>query len=413
MMPDPARGGRPIKVVRVIARLNVGGPARHVVLLDEGLQRLGYRTLLVHGSIDVGEASLEDLARDRQIATLKLPLLGRRVGLVHDIRVFAALVRLIRRVEPDVVHTHTAKAGTLGRLAAFAANLTRPRKRRAVLVHTFHGHVLSGYFSRAGNIAVRAVERALGAVTDRVVTIAPAQRRDITDRFRIAPPGRTVVVPLGLELRELLDVSAASPNLRREFGIDDADVVVGFVGRLVAIKNVRTLVEGFARALDRQPNMFLLIAGDGPQRARLEQLVDELGIAGRVRFAGWLRDLPSLYATLDVCALSSLNEGTPVALIESMAAGKPVVATSVGGVSDLVDHEKTGLLVPARDAEALGGALLRLAGDRELRSRLGSAGRSLAARQYTVGRLVEDMDRLYAEALLERRGTATVPASAT
>jgi glycosyltransferase involved in cell wall biosynthesis len=392
-----------VKVIRVIARLNVGGPARHVVLLDGGLRARGYDTLLVHGSLDAGEASLEHLAQAGGLATLKIPELGRSISLLSDVRAFFALVRAMFREAPDVVHTHTAKAGTLGRLAAIAFNLTRSRRRRCVLVHTFHGHVLSGYFGRTGNALVRLAERTLGAFTDRTVAISDRQRDELVNRFRVAAASRTAVVPLGLDLQPLLALPADAPNLRAELSIPDRDVVVGYVGRFVPIKNIAALVRAFGAAWKLQPDMWLVLAGDGPLRPELEALARESGVADRVRFLGWTEDLPALYATFDICALSSLNEGTPVAIIEAMAAARAVVATAVGGVADVVDDRRTGLLVSSGDTAGLAAALRRLAHDPAERAMLGAAARREAASRFSVERLVNEIDTLYRQALNQKR----------
>lgn len=386
----------------MIARLNVGGPARHVVLLDRGLHARGYDTLLVHGSIDAGEASLEHLAQAGGLRTLKIPELGRSISPLSDVRAFLQLIRTIFREAPDVVHTHTAKAGTLGRLAALAYNATRSRRRRCVVVHTFHGHVLSGYFGRTGNVLVRLAERTLAAGTDRIVAISPRQRRELVSRFRVAPDARTTIVALGLDLRPLLEQTADAPNLRRELQIGDEDIVVGYVGRFVPIKNIALLVRAFAAASQGQENRWLLLAGDGPLRAELESLAVECGVQHRVRFLGWTENLAALYATIDICALSSLNEGTPVAIIEAMAAAKPVVATAVGGVADVVDDGRTGILVESGDSDALAAALRHLAENPAERRALGEAAR-LEVSRFSSERLVDDIDRLYSEALAEKR----------
>src|SRR4029453_11057465 len=205
-----------MKILRVIARLNVGGPARHVVLLDRGLRGRGHETRLVHGSLGPSEASLEYLALEAGLPLTHIRELGRRFSPISDLRAFAQLLRLLFREAPDVVHTHTAKAGTLGRVAAGVFNATRSRSRRCLVVHTFHGHVLTGYFGPATNVAIRLVGRTLARITDRVVTISPAQRDDIVTRFRIAAAARTVVVPLGLDLDRLARLDPSSPNLRRQ-----------------------------------------------------------------------------------------------------------------------------------------------------------------------------------------------------
>jgi glycosyltransferase involved in cell wall biosynthesis len=392
-----------VKILRVIARLNVGGPARHVVLLDRGLRARGHDTRLVHGSLAPSEASLEHLAVEAGLPTTHIVELGRRISPMSDLRAFAQLLRLVFREAPDVIHTHTAKAGTLGRLAAGLFNITRPRRRRCLVVHTFHGHVLTGYFRPATNVAVRLAERTLARITDRVVTISPSQRDDIVTRFRIAAAARTVVVPLGLDLAQLARLDARAPDLRRQFDIPGPALVVGYVGRFVAIKDLATLVRAFARVAGERPDAMLLLVGDGPLRSEVEALVAALALQAQVRFAGWIEDLAPLYATIDICALSSLNEGTPVALIEAMAAATAVVATRVGGVADVVEHERTGLLVPPSNPDALADAVLRLAADPAERSRMGTAGRQAVVERFSPERLVADIDTLYSEALAQIR----------
>ena len=397
--------GDPVKVIRIVARLNIGGPARHVTMLSRDLVPAGFDTLLVHGSLAHGEAPL-DCPLGEHVRTLQIPELGREVRLLHDTAALIRLVRLVFAEQPDIVHTHTSKAGTLGRAAAFVYNLTRPRRRRCLVVHTFHGHVFHGYFGPSGSFAVRMAERLLGLVTDRVITISPRQSDDIVNAHRIAPASRVDVVRLGLELDALLALGPGETGLRGELGFQPADVVFGFVGRLVPIKDPATLVRAFATVLGRVPNARLVFVGDGELRPELERLVASLGVGPAVSFLGWRSDLCSVHATLDVLTLSSLSEGTPLALIEAMAAGRATIATSAGGTPDVVADGITGLLVPARDSEALADAMVRLAGDPALRARMGAAGRARSL-EYRLGRLVAEVERLY------RRGLDRIRAQAT
>jgi glycosyltransferase involved in cell wall biosynthesis len=392
-----------VKIVRIIARLNVGGPARHVALLNAGLDARGHRTVLVHGNVDPDEASLEALAANLGIRRVRVDDLGRRVRPGSDLVAWMQLVRLIRAEQPDVVHTHTAKAGTLGRLAALAYNATRRRSRRALVVHTFHGHVLHGYFSPALNRAIRLTERALAAAADVIVTISPRQRADIVERFAVASASKTVVVPLGLDLDALLAARLHATGLRGELGATNDDVIVGYAGRMVPVKDLDTLVRGFAHAHGRARGLRLVIAGDGPERRAVEALAASLGVADRTHFIGWTDDLPRFYAALDIFALSSVNEGTPVAAIEAMAAARPVVATDVGGVADVVETEVTGLLVPPRSPDAFGDALVRMAADARMRRDMGLAGRHRARERYSRMRLIDDIERLYARELERKR----------
>ncbi|MEQ1727275.1 MAG: glycosyltransferase [Vicinamibacterales bacterium] len=392
-----------MKILRIIARLNVGGPARHVVLLNAGLESRGHRTLLVYGALDTGEASLEGPAVASGIPLVRIDDLGRHVRATSDLRAFIALLRLIFRERPDVVHTHTAKAGTLGRLAATVYNRTRGRRTRALVVHTFHGHVFEGYFSPFVNRLVRLTEQTLARVTDVIVTISPRQEEDIVTRFAIAPAAKTVVVPLGLDLDRLLEMPERAANLRASIGVAPDDVIVGYAGRMVPVKDLPTLIRAFAQAHAAVPALRLVLAGDGPERARAEVLAHEHGVAGRLRFIGWVDDLPRFYATLDIFTLSSLNEGTPVAVIEAMASGRPVVSTAVGGVPDVVEPELCGLLVPAQSPEALAAALVRLASDPSLRRTMGRAGRERVRERYSHVRLVNELEALYEHGLAELR----------
>ena len=368
-----------------------------MVILDDGLRRRGDRTLLVHGSVGPLEASLEDLAHQRGVPVEKIPELGRRIHVWSDVSSLLKLVRLIFRVRPDIVHTHTAKAGALGRVAATLYNVLQPRGRRAAVVHTYHGHVLSGYFGPVGSAFVRLVERTLGLLTDAVVTISPEQQAELAETFHIVPRSKTRVVRLGLELAPLLELPA--PTERET-------LVYGYVGRLVPIKDLETLVSGFADAYAQCARLRLLIAGDGESRPAIETKVRQLGLEHVVTFLGWCRDLPALYRQMDAAVLSSRNEGTPVSLIEAMAAGRPVVATRVGGVPDLVVDGTTGLLVAAGDLNAFARALLKLAEDHGERSAMGARGRQRVTERYGVGRLVDEVRAVYANAVVNRRGGA-------
>jgi glycosyltransferase involved in cell wall biosynthesis len=336
----------PMRVLQVITRLNVGGPARHAIQLGQGLHARGFESMLVHGVIDDTEGSLEDLLVGSDIAATKLPDLGRPVRPWHDLRALLQLNRIIFREHPDIVHTHTAKAGMLGRLAACVYNMTRRRADRCAVIHTFHGHVFSGYFGPMGSHAVRLVERGLALLTDRIVTVSHRQQRDISERYRIAPQNRVDVLELGTDLR-LLRLST-NTSLRVALEFQPHHVVFGYAGRFVPIKNLSMLIRAFAVVAQRSDDARLMLVGDGELRGEIETLVEELGLGGRVRFAGWQHDVTAIYGALDVAVLASNNEGTPLMLIEAMAAGRPVIATAVGGVADIVREGQNRPARPAR-----------------------------------------------------------------
>jgi glycosyltransferase involved in cell wall biosynthesis len=391
-----------IRVMRVIARLNVGGPAVYATLLTEGLDPARYESLLVAGTEAEAEGNYLELRRQRLEGLRVLPALGRDIRGAADVRALAGLVRLMRRVRPHVVHTHTAKAGTLGRLAALLA-------RVPVVVHTYHGHVFRGYFSPARTRLFLAIERALARHTNRLTTESEGVRRELLD-LGIGRPDRFLVVPPGLDLAPFLASERVRGELRRELGLAPDAALVGIVARLVPIKAHEVFLEAAARLADRRPAVQFVVAGDGECRGALEARAAQLGLAGRVHFLGWRADLDRVYADLDVVALTSDNEGSPVALIEALAAARPVVATRVGGVPDLIEAGRNGLLVPPRDSAALAAALDELLADPARQAALGRAGRVDVARQFGAARLVADVDALYTTLLAERGVRPAAPA---
>lgn len=381
-----------VTVVRIIARLNIGGPALHTTHLSAGLED-SYPTLLVTGAPDVGEADLYDEAVQRGVKVMRIPELGRRLHPWQDLVALAKLVRLLRRVRPTIVHTHTAKAGTLGRIAALLAGVP-------VRVHTFHGHVFHGYFGPGMTRVFLAVERLLARATTQVVTVSDSQASELVHTYRICPAAKMRAIPLGLELDRFAPARTAAlrGDLRAELGIGDEPIVT-IVGRLAPIKNHGLLLEAAARlAAEGRPCHFAVVGG-GTEEAALRERARALGVADRVTFLGWRRDLDRVYAGSDVVALTSGNEGTPVALIEALAAGRAVVSTDVGGVRDVLQDGALGLLVPPGDAGALAGALARLLDDPALRESLGARGAVSAPARYGVGRLLADVRGLYDELL--------------
>ena len=352
--------GSPLRIALVIARLNVGGPATHVLELAAGLPRDQFEVRLIAGREGKGEAGMHYLAERMGVTPEILPSLSPHIG-PADALAFLQLRAMFRSWKPDVVHTHTAKAGAVGRTAARTAGVP-------AVVHTFHGHVLRGYFSPPVEFFFRSVERTLARMTDRIVTLSPALKADLVG-MGIAKPEKIDVVPLGMNLDPLLDCASRRGELRSELGIRPDQPLIGIVGRLVPIKNHRLFLEAARSMVDSgNPARFVLV-GDGALRDSLQALAGELGITERVHFLGWKQDMVPVYAALDLLALTSDNEGTPVAVIEAMAAGIPVVSTAVGGVPDVIRNGETGWLVPPGDAPALCRAWLGvLQGDERVES---------------------------------------------
>jgi glycosyltransferase involved in cell wall biosynthesis len=353
--------------------------------------------VLLYGTPEPTEGSFEELAEGKSFGAIRVRGLGRNVRAAGDVVAFWQILRLLRHLQPDIVHTHTSKAGLLGRSAAIAFNLTRSVNSRCAIVHTFHGHVLSGYFGPIVTAAIRWTERFLARGTDRLIAISDGQAEDLAGTFAIAPRSKFAVIPLGLKLDSLLDL----PLTRERSG---GPFVVAYVGRLAPIKDVGTLVDAFALLMRERACAELWIVGDGECRSDLERKVDALGLRESVRFTGWRHNLADLYSSIDAAVLSSRNEGTPVSLIEAMAAGRPVVATGVGGVPDVVTDGVTGLLVPSGAPDQLAVALRRVVDDPDLCGRIGAQAREAVRRRYSSERLVTDMWHLYTDILDRRRG---------
>ncbi len=419
-MTVTGNGAAAPSVLNCITRLNAGGPARQVVWLVQGLAARGHRARLIAGHVQGGEDDLSSIARDAGLDLIEVPALGREVALGSDWRALGAVAREVARFAPEIVHTHTAKAGLVGRLAA---TLWRPDvrsgARRPRVVHTFHGHVLSGYFRFPKQAAVRWVERRLGRnASDAVVVLSPQQREDIVERFRVAPAERVFVVPLGLDL-SLYALQTEGRPLRAELAVSDTDFLVGIVGRLAPVKDHRLFLTAAAVLARKRPEARFVVVGGGPPEAGLRSFAAELGIAERVHFLGLRTDLARVYAGLDAVALTSLQEGTPQALLEAMAAGRPVVAAAVGGVPDILTQEWSGsvgdrvfrsserprgLLVEGRDPEAFAAALELLILEPSRRHAMVEEGRRYVRRFHGLDRLVDDVEAVYRWVLEHPRG---------
>jgi len=388
-----------VKVLRVIARLNVGGPALHVSYLTAGLAERGYDTTLVAGTITRGEESMAFVADAQNVHVETLSELHRDISPIRDLRAIVRLAQLIRREQPTILHTHTAKAGAVGRIAALLARGDRP----PIVVHTFHGHVLRGYFGRVMTFGFRTLERWLARMTTSLVAVSPEVRDDLV-ALGVAPAEKFSVVRLGIDLEHRVDNDDAQRReTRRLMGLRQDAFVIGWVGRMTAVKDTDTVVLALQKLLERNVDAYAVLVGDGPDREHLERYAHELGVIKRCLFLGYQEDVARFYDAIDVLVLPSINEGTPVSVIEALAAGRPAVATRVGGVPDVVRDGVDGFLVDPGDVDALAARLAELSADPERRAQMGAAGRARVVERYAVDRLVDDVDRLYRE-LLSRAG---------
>lgn len=405
------------KIIRIIARLNVGGPAKHVVWLTSGLHDAGFNTLLVTGTVPEGEEDMSYFADELGVRPLFIPEMSREISLKDAVTTWK-LFRLFLREQPDIVHTHTAKAGTVGRAAGFLYRWLTPgifvgKPRECKFVHTYHGHVFHSYYGRNRTRLFLAIERLLARmVTDRLIVISKQQSVEIGETFRVGRSGQLKVIPLGLDLGLFADYASRRAKFRRELCIPGHTILIGIVGRLTEIKNHQMFLNVAARlkAIDpacrRQGEVRFIIIGDGGLRQTLEAQSEALGLEKDVIFVGGRKDPEYFYPALDVVALTSRNEGTPLTLIEAMANARPVVATSVGGVVDLLGDVvedgpyqvcRRGIAVPPGDEEAFVAALSRIIRDRSLRQELGERGLEFVEVNYSKERLFEDIKGLYSE----------------
>ena len=380
-----AKPSRKIKIFRVIARLNIGGPAIHVLNLSSGLDSDRFETVLIAGRVGPSEGDMSYLAEALGVTPVVFPELGREISPVRDVKSMFKLWRMIRRHRPDIVHTHTAKAGTVGRIAAALAGVP-------IVIHTFHGHVFHSYFSRLKSWCFMAIEMGLTLLTTRIITISPHQQEEIA--ACIYAERKIEVIRLGFDLSKFLRPFDKEAALKR-LGLPSGKEIIGCVGRLTAVKNLALFVEVAETLSQRREDALFVVVGDGSEREMLQNMVRDKGLQDRVLFLGWQTEIETVYKAIDLLVLTSKNEGTPVAVIEAMASGCPVVAAPVGGVVDLIEHGVTGFLADIEDSGDFVKKVEQILERPELRQRLAEGAREFVTSHYDLSRLFDDMSRLY------------------
>ncbi|MBU1486729.1 glycosyltransferase family 4 protein [bacterium] len=377
-----------IKILLLIARLNIGGPALQVIDLTKLLDKEKFESFLVAGLEGKDEGNMLRLSGEEEVKPVIVTELGREISLLDDLKAFIKLFFLIRRERPDIVHTHTAKAGTLGRLAAKLAGTP-------IIIHTFHGHIFHGYFSPLKTKIFLLIERFLSLFTTRIIAISPAQRKEILE-LGIGNKKKVVCIPLGFDLSGFLNCQEKRGELREELGLSKDHLLIGIIARLVPIKGHAYFFEAAKMILDEVKAARFIVVGDGELREELKGLTKRLKIEDKTFFLGFRSDLDRIYADLDLIVLSSLNEGLPTAIIEAMASAKPVVATRVGGVADLIEDGVNGILVPPKSSSKLASACLEVLKDQEQAGKMGQEGRRRSS-QFELSRLIKDIESLYEE----------------
>lgn len=391
------------RILRILNRLIIGGPSLNATYLSKYMAP-EYETMLVIGGKDEHEQDAMHLAENLGIEPVVVPSMKRDINIAQDRKAYNDIKKLIKEFKPDIVHTHAAKSGAIGRLAASACKVP-------VIVHTFHGHVFHSYFGKAKTNAFIQIERYLARKSLGIIAISDIQKQELSSIYKICPEDKIKVIPLGLDLDKFQQNKAAKrAAFRNQYGIAEDEIAIGIVGRIVPVKNHSLFVAAIARLLTlTDQKLRFIIIGDGDMRGQTEQELaaahidyayfPEQARAAQAICTSWLTEMDVVFAGLDIVALTSHNEGTPVSLIEAQAAGKPIVSTQVGGVADAVLQQQTGIIVPANDVNAFCEALLQLVSNQEQRIEFGIAGEHFVKERFSYQRLVRDMSGYYQQLL--------------
>jgi len=390
------------RVIHIITRLDKGGSAETTLQVASLLNREKYDIFLVHGlslESNMGVMEQEALIRDLSQAEKKgvrvfaIPSLVRRLSLRNDLLAFVSIYRLIKRIKPHTVHTHTSKAGVLGRFAAYLAGVP-------IIIHTPHGHVFHSYYGYIVTKMIVFVERIMSLMTDKITALTDKERDEHLERG-IASIEKYVIVHSGVMLQHIMNKDIDVETGKKKLGIPQNSNVIGTVGRLVPVKGHKYLVSAAKRVTKEFENTVFVFVGDGYLESILERQAESLGIRKNTIFAGWRSDVIDVLSLFDIFVLPSLNEGMGKVLIEGMALGKPIVASSVGGIIDLVKNGDNGILVPPRDSDALGDAILKLIRNRNMAQELGRNGKAKVYPEYDTTVMIRQIEGLY-ENLLNR-----------
>ncbi len=396
-----------MKVLRIVNRFNLGGPTYNVAYLTRFMSS-DFETTLVGGIKDELEGHSEYIVRNLGIEPIIISEMRRSLNPINDLIAYRKLSKLIKQIKPDIVHTHASKAGTLGRLAAFNNNVP-------VVLHTFHGHVFHSYFSKFKTKLILSIERGLARRCSKIIAISDKQKQELVEDFKVVAPDKCEVIPLGFMLERFQDNYAEKrKSFRTKFQIADDEIAIGIVGRITAIKNHRLFIDGISQLVKQtDKNLRVFIIGDGELKDKLVSYSEQLGLKTAylpdqkefkptvVLFTSWIQNVDEVYPGLDVLAMTSLNEGTPVSLIEAQAANTPIVSTNVGGIANIVVPNKTALLCENNNLDDFVSKLKLLVEDDDLRVELSKNGWQYVKDKFSYKRLVSDMENLYCKLLEE------------
>lgn len=394
---------KPIRILRIINRFNLGGPTYNVAYLSKYLSA-DFETLLVGGSKDDSEESSDFIVTNLGLKPIVIEEMQRSINLKKDWAAYLKLKKIIHDFKPDIVHTHASKAGTLGRLAASSCGVP-------LIVHTFHGHVFHSYFGKLKTTFYKSIERFLAKKSTVIIAISEKQKEELTSIHRICEPKKVVVVPLGFDLSKFqINQEEKRKFFRDRYHISDDELVISIIGRLVSVKNHALFLEGIKRVSETTSQKIrAFIIGDGENRNLIETKAQALGLAFSdatrssdntiLTFTSWIKDIDIALAGSDIIALTSFNEGTPVSLIEAQAANKPIVSTNVGGIENVVLPNITALLCENNNLDEFTQQLLKLTESKAMRQKMAEEGWKHVKEKFHFTRLVKDMEQMYLELL--------------
>jgi glycosyltransferase involved in cell wall biosynthesis len=385
---------RKIKVLHIITRLDKGGSAQNTFLNLVGADKNIYDVTLMSGPVEEPTQDRRDQIEEYGIKHIFIPELVRNISLINDLKTILKIYRYLRKEKFDIVHTHTSKAGLLGRLAARLARIP-------IIIHTPHGHVFFGYFGPIKSKIFIFLEKLASPITDKIIALTNRENEDYIS-YRVADEEKSVVIYSGIELNKFIDLPLEEKqNFKKELRIPENSLIVGTLGRLVPVKGPEFLVEAAKHIISKFPDTFFMLTGDGYLRLDLEKKALDFGLKENIIFLGWRDDAAKILSVYDVFVLPSLNEGMGRVLVEAMALGKPIVASRIGGIPDLVTHGKNGFLVPPKDPEELAKYIQILLEDKEKRNKMGLAGKKMAM-NFRAENMVKKIEKLYEELLMQK-----------
>ncbi len=389
------------KVLRIINRFNIGGPTYNAAFLTKFISD-DYETLLVGGLPEKDESDSLHILEDYGVKPLLIPEMKRIPNFRSDREAYRKIKQIIEEFQPDIVHTHAAKAGALGRKAAKACNVP-------VIVHTFHGHVFHSYFGKVKTFLYKIIERRLATISTGIIAISPIQKEELSTTHGICSANKIKVIPLGFDLVKFQDkLEEKRLETRLKWKLDEEEVAVAIVGRLAPIKNHGLFLDVIENLAKKGVKPRFFIVGDGQERASIEHRAKELESKYdlKIELTSWIKDIATFNSGMDIICLSSDNEGTPVSLIEAQASGVPVISTDVGGVKDILLEGETGFVVPKKDPEAFSEKLQLLIENKEIRLKMSQNGWNFVRDRFHYTTLVKNMEDYYAELIEKTRKNA-------